>query len=335
MDKITYQQSGVDISLADKFVSYIMQNNPKENSLWKTNANYASVYPLTDDLAICLTTDGVGSKVLIASELDNYDHIGIDLVAMCVNDLLCVGAQPKLFLDYYAFSNFNYDTACKIIDSIIKGCKTANCSLVGGETAQMPDLYAPKHFDLAGFSLGIVNKNSFIDGHKITNGNTIIGIAANGIHSNGLSLARKLITKDNALYANLLKPTHIYTNPVLKCLDKYSQSINGIAHITGGGITNLFRLNNNVGYQIDKWFPLNEIFQYLAQYIEFKEMHTTFNMGYGMYIIVNDHANEINDLIQSCGFKSQIAGLVNNNTNQINITHQEISAMDFTLTKHQ
>ncbi len=333
MDKLTYQGSGVDISLADKFVNYIASVNPKNQNTWPTNANYASVYPISENLGLCLTTDGVGSKVLIASQLNNYDNIGLDLVAMCVNDLLCVGAVPTLFLDYYAFSQFDYTTACKIIDSIIKGCKLAKCSLVGGETAQMPDLYQANHFDLAGFALGTVDKRNFIDGSRIAPGNTIIGLTSNGIHSNGLSLARKIIPENSPLYAELLDPTFIYVEPILNVLNHHADSITGICHVTGGGITNLFRLHADYGYKLDLTRDLSSLYKFLADKVEAQELFKTFNMGYGMYVIVNSSAQEICASINKSGFLAHIVGEITSQANTIEIYDKALSPQNIKITR--
>ena len=248
-------------------------------------------------------TDGVGTKIILAIEAGKYDEIGIDLVAMCVNDVLVQGAEPLFFLDYYATARLEVEVAAAVIAGIAEGCKRAGCALVGGETAEMPGMYKAGDFDLAGFCVGIVEKDRIIDGSTIVPGDTIIGLASSGPHSNGYSLIRKVLADSNTRLTDqlagaslgelLLKPTRIYVKPVLELLQKVR--IKAIAHITGGGLLeNIPRvLPATIQARLDtgslQW---PAIFQWLQQTgnIATEEMHRTFNCGIGMVLIVEPSA---------------------------------------------
>jgi phosphoribosylformylglycinamidine cyclo-ligase len=248
-------------------------------------------------------TDGVGTKILIAKDMNKYDTIGIDLVAMSVNDLIVQGAKPLFFLDYIAVEKIKKKKVLDIIKGIAKGCSKASCSLVGGETAELPGLYQNSHFDLAGFAVGIVDRSNLLPKNNIKNNDVLIGLPSNGIHANGFSLIRdifkeKKISYKKKFYSNnsfgeiLLKPTLIYVKPIQKFIDKFD--IKGISHITGGGIAeNLLRvLPNTVGAEIllDQlnFHKKNSIFNWLNQSckISQKEMLKTFNCGIGMILII-------------------------------------------------
>jgi phosphoribosylformylglycinamidine cyclo-ligase len=249
-------------------------------------------------------TDGVGTKLKIAFALDKHDSVGIDLVAMCVNDIITCGAKPLFFLDYISIGKLSEKVAIELIKGIAEGCKMAGCALLGGETAEMPDFYPEGEYDLAGFTVGIVEKSKIIDGREIKEGDSVIGITSNGLHSNGFSLVRKVLLEDKkyelkeiltplkrSLGRELLQPTRIYVKPVLQLIKKYD--ILGIAHITGGGmIENIPRiLPEGVSVQINKesW-PKPPIFSLIQkeEKISDEEMYRTFNMGIGMAIVVPD-----------------------------------------------
>jgi phosphoribosylformylglycinamidine cyclo-ligase len=247
--KETYAASGVQIDKAESFVERIKSTarRPGHAKMWQAAGGYAAVYPLTEDRAVAVTTDGVGTKLLVANELQRYDTIGIDLVAMCANDLICVGATPNLFLDYYAIGLLDDKLSDAIITGIVEGCDRAGMILAGGETAEMPGLYQAGHYDLAGFAVGSVNKSQLLSGENLKPGQKLIGVASTGIHSNGLSLARRVVPKDE--WDLLLEPTAIYVKPAVEALAK--ASVKGMAHITGGGWRNLLRLNEQVGFKIE------------------------------------------------------------------------------------
>lgn len=246
-------------------------------------------------------TDGVGTKIKLAIETGRHDSIGIDLVAMCVNDLLVQGARPLFFLDYFACSELQVDIAADVVSGIARGCEIADCSLVGGETAEMPGMYAAGDYDLAGFCVGAVEKSDIIDGSTIQAGDGVIALASSGPHSNGYSLIRKLITDNNIaldsmlqnrpIQDHLLEPTTIYVQSILRLMQKVR--IKGMAHITGGGLTeNIPRiLADGLEVEIDSnsW-EMPAIFQWLQEQgnIEQHEMMRTFNSGIGMVLIVNE-----------------------------------------------
>lgn len=306
----TYADSGVDIEKADRFVGRLknLAGRSGHKELWPGAGGYASVYPVDESKAVALTTDGVGTKLLLAIEQENYETIGIDLVAMCANDLICVGARPHAFLDYYAVGKLNDKVSDAIIKGIVEGCDQAGMLLVGGETAEMPDLYTDKHFDLAGFAMGLVEKSQLITGENIQAKDVVIGVASSGIHSNGFSLARKLI-KDKALQADLLTPTLIYCKPVVEILNKHKNEVSGLAHITGGGWTNLFRLNKKIAYNIENSLEMPKIIDALCAQVDINEMYRTFNMGAGLFMTARPSiADSIINIFNSAGFKAQIMG---------------------------
>jgi phosphoribosylformylglycinamidine cyclo-ligase len=246
-------------------------------------------------------TDGVGTKLKLAFRMKKHDTIGIDLVAMSVNDILVLGAEPAFFLDYFACGKLDVGVAADVIKGIADGCEQAGCSLIGGETAEMPGMYDPNEYDLAGFAVGLVEKDRIIDGSRIVPGDAVIGLVSSGPHSNGYTLVRKVIAVsgadlfepfdgDRTLGQALLEPTRIYVKPVLATLAKVA--IKGLAHITGGGLTeNIPRvLPESVAARIDssRW-ELPAIFRWLRKQgnIEDAEMHRTFNCGIGMVLIVS------------------------------------------------
>jgi phosphoribosylformylglycinamidine cyclo-ligase len=236
-------------------------------------------------------TDGVGTKLKLAFELDRHDTVGIDLVAMSVNDVLVQGAEPLFFLDYFATGKLEKGVAAEVIKGIARGCEISGCALIGGETAEMPGFYAEGEYDLAGFCVGVVEKERILDGRTIRPGDTILGLASSGPHSNGFSLIRKILQREKpGSMAPLMEPTRIYVKPVLKLLE--SVPVKGLAHITGGGLTgNVPRvLPENLRAVVRKaaW-PRPEVFQWLqrAGNVAESEMHGVFNCGIGMVVIVD------------------------------------------------
>lgn len=251
-------------------------------------------------------TDGVGTKLIVSQMMKKYDTIGIDVVAMCVNDIITTGATPLFFLDYLAVGRNKPEVIEEIVKGVSDGCVLAGCSLVGGETAEMPDMYNEDDFDIAGFSVGCVEKSKIIDSSKIKEGDVLIGIKSSGIHSNGFSLVRKILFKDNNIDINekfldktigdyILEPTKIYVKPVLEVLKEIN--VLGISHITGGGFyENIPRvLNDNQGVYIDSnSFEILPIFKYLMEKgnVDYLEMFNVFNMGIGMILIVDKKDSE-------------------------------------------
>ncbi len=319
MEPKTYAQAGVDVLKAEAFVTRLkrLSKRAAHQQMWPAAGGYAAVYPVDERTAMALTTDGVGTKLLIALELKQLSTIGIDLVAMCANDLVCVGARPVAFLDYYAVGKLVDEDADQIMQGIVEGCDQAGLLLVGGETAEMPDLYKGGHFDMAGFAVGLVSKEKLITGEKIKKGQQVVGIASSGIHSNGLSLASKLVGDDKGLKEKLLTPTLIYTKPVNEILDKKPQAITGVTHITGGGWRNMLRLSKNVGYKLNSLLPVPEIFEHLGRNIEPDEMYKTFNMGMGMTVTTDGDADLVIKTFTEYGFTAKVVGEVTDSRGEV------------------
>ena len=297
----TYKKSGVNIDKADKFVNFIANITSKKRGNKKLNnhiGGFGSVTNVPKNIKnpkIVACTDGVGTKVEIANLLQKYDTIGIDLVAMSVNDLIVQGAKPILFLDYISINKINLPKLKAIIKGIIKGCELSDCDLVGGETAEMPGTYEEGKFDIAGFAVGIVDQKKRLHKKKIRNNNLILAVPSSGIHSNGYSLVRNLlkkkkinIKKNKFLKDELIRPTKIYVKEVLNLIDK--KLLNGCANITGGGLADNIKrvipdklcaeinLNNIKILKIFKWLKRNNISDH--------EMLRTFNCGVGFCLII-------------------------------------------------
>ena len=296
----SYKKSGVNISLANNFVKYIARVSKKDvrkakNTFQKENIGaFGSLFDISKikikDPVLVSCTDGVGTKIDLANKFNKFDTIGIDLVAMCVNDLIVQGAKPLFFLDYIAVGKLDLKKTKKIINGIIKGCKFSQCSLIGGETAEMPGIYSKDKFDLAGFSVGLVSKKKILNKKKVKNNDLIIAIPSSGIHSNGYSLVRSLIKKrhiSKKIQKDLIMPTKIYSKEILKLVDK--GLINSAAHITGGGlIENLSRsVPDKFSINIDlSKIKIKSIFKWLKnKNISQSEMMKTFNCGVGFCII--------------------------------------------------
>ena len=298
----SYKKSGVNISIANKFVNHIAKLSKK--NVKKTNKSFnvdnigafGSAFDLSNikikDPVIISCTDGVGTKIELTNQFKKFDTIGIDLVAMCVNDLIVQGAKPLFFLDYIAVGKINLNKTKKILKGILKGCKIANCNLIGGETAEMPGVYTNEKFDLAGFSVGIVSKKKILNKKKVKKDNLILAIPSNGIHSNGYSLVRSILKKEKLnkkLKNELLKPTKIYTNEILRLVNK--DLINAAAHITGGGLVeNILRsVPNDLSINIDlSKIKVKKIFKWIkSKNISELEMIQTFNCGIGFCIIID------------------------------------------------
>jgi phosphoribosylformylglycinamidine cyclo-ligase len=271
-------------------------------------------------------TDGVGTKIDLANKFKKFDTIGIDLVAMCVNDLIVQGAKPLFFLDYIAVGKLNLNKTKKILDGIFKGCKISECKLIGGETAEMPGIYAKDKFDLAGFSVGIVSKKKILDKKNVKDEDIVLAIPSSGIHSNGYSLVRSLIKKTKLtkiLKKEILKPTKIYTKEILRLTDK--NLINAAAHITGGGlIENLLRsVPNNLTLNINlSKIKTTKIFKWLkSQNISDEEMLKTFNCGIGFCIIVSKkNISKINKFFSKQFMPYQI-GFISKNKSKLNLSN--------------
>ena len=331
----SYKKSGVNILLANKLVKHI--SNISRKDVKKTRGNskkdiiggFGSLFDISNikikDPVIVSSTDGVGTKIDLANKFKKFDTIGIDLVAMCVNDLIVQGAKPLFFLDYIAVGKLNLIKTKKILRGIFKGCKISDCKLIGGETAEMPGIYTKDKFDLAGFSVGIVSKKKILDKSKVKPNNIILAIPSNGIHSNGFSLVRSILKK-NRLPSNLrneiLKPTKIYTKEILKLTNK--NLINAAAHITGGGlIENLMRsIPENLTLNIDlSKIKIIKIFKWLkSTNISDQEMIKTFNCGVGFCIIAPEKNIKKIKKIFPKKFTPYEIGFISKEKNKINLS---------------
>ena len=302
MNKIDYKESGVNIDAGNQFVENIKPVVKKtfDKNVLGGIGSFAGAYELPSGYkkpVLLSATDGVGTKLKLAIESKKLNTVGEDLVAMCVNDLICNFATPMFFLDYYATGKLKVEEATQVVEGIANGCLKAECSLVGGETAEMPGMYQNNDFDLAGFAVGIAEKDEINRVEKIKEGDILIGFPSSGIHSNGYSLVRKLLFDklqmrfdesfgDSTLIDTLLTPTRIY----VKEFKQFKNIINGLAHITGGGIIeNLPRiLPENLSAEIElNLIKIPEIFNLIGKHVEKKEMFRTFNMGIGMIFVVS------------------------------------------------
>ena len=324
-DQEKYKKSGVDLDAAESVIEQMKDRfaETSRDGVIDLPNGFAGLFRLREYKNPVLTgcTDGVGTKLKIAFDAGKHDTIGIDLVAMCVNDAICVGAEPLFFLDYLATSGFKAEIAEEILTGIVEGCKQAHCALLGGETAQLPGFYKPGEYDLGGFCVGVVEEDELIKGDKIVEGDVLLGLASSGLHSNGFSLVRKILFDDNKiaqtdilpgfdrpLWEILLEPTQIYVRQVLAALERFGvENIHGIANMTGGGITgNLPRIfPESVSAEVSLVnAPRAEIFKVLHKLGELSEleMRSIFNCGVGMILVVEKStADDIQTFIKAAG----------------------------------
>ena len=292
---LTYRDAGVDIDEGDALVEQIrpFARRTMRPEVLAGIGGFGALCAIPRKFkrpVLVSGTDGVGTKLKLAFELDRHDTVGIDLVAMSVNDVLVQGAEPLFFLDYFACGKLERGVAAQVIKGIARGCELAGCALIGGETAEMPGMYPPGEYDLAGFCVGVVERDRILDGKSIRAGDAVLGLASSGPHSNGYSLVRKILERERpADPAKLLEPTRIYVKPVLKLLKKVP--VKGLAHITGGGLVgNVPRIlpeRTRAVLRQASW-PRPEIFQWLqrAGNVADSEMHRVFNCGIGMVVVV-------------------------------------------------
>jgi phosphoribosylformylglycinamidine cyclo-ligase len=290
---LDYAKAGVNREAADLLVEKIavMAKKTLDRRVKASIGGYASLFELDKKRWLAASTDGVGTKLKLAFRLGNHRTVGIDLVAMSVNDLLCVGAEPLFFLDYFATGKLNSGVAEQVLEGIVEGCKQAGCALVGGETAEMPDFYSDGEYDLGGFAVGQVNPKNVLPRKDIKPGDVLIGIASSGVHSNGFSLLRKLIpqgAEGNQIARDLLTPTKIYARSLQPLLE--DRLIQGMAHITGSGYLNVPRMSEKVSYEIELP-PLSErapIYPWVIANarLNLTELAQTFNLGVGMVLAV-------------------------------------------------
>ena len=326
---LSYKDAGVDIDAGDALVERIkdVAKRTRRPEVMSGLGGFGALCQIPTgykEPVLVSGTDGVGTKLKLAMEVGIHDTIGIDLVAMCVNDLLVTGAEPLFFLDYYATGALNVDIAASVATGIGNGCEQAGCSLVGGETAEMPGMYEGDDYDLAGFCVGIVEKANIIDGSSVRIGDQLIGVTSSGPHSNGYSLVRKIIEHsgakldqafgDSTLGETLLAPTKIYIKPILRVIKQYR--VNALAHITGGGLLeNIPRvLPRNTKAVIDaKSWERPAIFNWLQEQgnVEAREMYRTFNCGIGMVLAVAaDDAEGVIDMLNQQGETAMLIGSI-------------------------
>ncbi len=328
---LTYKDSGVDIDQANRFVDGIgaLVKSTMVKGALSRKGSFGGLFELGKykNPVLVSSTDGVGTKLLLAIGADKHDTVGIDLVAMNVNDILCVGAKPLFFLDYIACGKVKPEVLHEVIKGVTEGCRQSGCALIGGETAEMPGLYGQDEYDLAGFTVGVVEKKDMIDGTKIKVGDVMIGLASSGIHSNGYSLARKVFTAEEqkANIKELLIPTQIYVKPVLAVLKKIK--VHGIAHITGGAfyekLTKILLEGKCFQVKRGSW-PIPQIFQTIKNKgnVADAEMFRTFNMGIGMVLVIAPKdVKKVNVLLKKQGVASFIIGkVVKDSINKIKFT---------------
>ncbi|QEL56325.1 phosphoribosylformylglycinamidine cyclo-ligase [Chromobacterium paludis] len=327
---LSYRDAGVDIDAGDALVENIkpFAKRTMRPEVLGGIGGFGALVEISKkykEPVLVSGTDGVGTKLKLAFDWNRHDTVGIDLVAMSVNDILVQGAEPLFFLDYFACGKLDVAQATEVIKGIAAGCEQAGCALTGGETAEMPGMYVPGEYDLAGFAVGVVEKSKVISGRDIVPGDVVLGLASNGAHSNGYSLVRKIIDRaqpdldapfdgGKTLREAVIAPTRIYVKPLLKLME--TLPVKGMAHITGGGITeNTPRvLPDNTVAQIDaKSWELPKLFQWLQREgnVDIQEMYRTFNCGVGMVVVVApEHAESAMALLREAGETVYRLGLV-------------------------
>lgn len=340
MNKITYSSAGVDVDEGQKAVSLMKQyvKGTFTAGVLEDIGGFGGLFALDlkgiQEPVLVAGTDGVGTKLKLAFMMDKHDTIGQDCVAMCVNDILCQGAKPLFFLDYIATGKLNAEKAAEIVKGIAEGCKAAGCALIGGETAEMPGFYPENEYDVAGFTVGMVDKSKAITGKNIKAGDCIIGIASSGLHSNGFSLVRKLFFELNHMSPQqyveelgdklgdvLLKPTKIYVRSVLEVLKVVD--VKGIAHITGGGfyenIPRILPSDTAVEIDLSSW-QIPPIFKLIKEMgnIDNDEMFKTFNMGIGLMMVVNkEDIDTVLNILRQQGEEAYVIGRITAGEKQV------------------
>ena len=319
-EKLSYKGAGVDIDAGEELVKNIkpLAAKTKRDGLVGGIGGFGALFEIPKHFKqpILVTgTDGVGTKLRLALDIERHNTIGIDLVAMSVNDILVQGAEPLFFLDYFSCGKLDVERATEVVSGIAKGCELSGCALIGGETAEMPGMYAGEEYDLAGFAVGAVEKTKIITGEHISTGDALLGLGSSGAHSNGYSLIRKILTKSNAkldqkladrtLGDLLIEPTRIYVDSILNALK--TEQIKGLAHITGGGIIeNIPRiLPEHLAAEVDlKSWPRSELFQWLQAKgnVDDEEMLRVFNCGIGMVVVcAAEHSQGLGQILESTG----------------------------------
>ncbi|MGL4386134.1 MAG: phosphoribosylformylglycinamidine cyclo-ligase [Snodgrassella alvi] len=332
---LSYRDAGVDIDAGDSLVEKIkpFAKRTMRPEVLGDLGGFGALVEISKKYrqpVLVSGTDGVGTKLKLAFEWDQHDTVGIDLVAMSVNDILVQGAEPLFFLDYFACGKLDVERAAAVIKGIASGCEQSGCALIGGETAEMPGMYPDGEYDLAGFAVGVVEKEQVINGRSIAAGDIVLGLASNGIHSNGYSLVRKIIERarpeldapfadGQTLRQAIITPTRLYVKPILAALKQFT--IKGMAHITGGGISeNVPRIlpDDTVAAIDAQSWPLPKLFQWLQQagQVDSQEMYRTFNCGIGMVLVVNAaDAAEVQQFLQQQGETVYEIGVIRSRQN--------------------
>ncbi len=317
-----YKEAGVDIEKGDAFVEKIKSKVSRTygSRVLEGVGGFACLYKMEGERILAAGTDGVGTKLMLANQLGIHNTVGIDLVAMCTNDVLCTGAKPLFFMDYLATGKLEVDTATSVLDGIIEGCMQSKAALIGGETAEMPGMYDDGEYDLAGFCVGEVNQSDLLGGDKIKSGQTIIGLASSGPHSNGFSLIRKLLKEEETDLLKLaLTPTKIYEDSLRPLID--NKLVTSAAHITGGGLTNIARNNNKMDYDLEFIPSLDDvspIFSVLAKRsgLDNPELYKTFNMGIGLVFTTDQPEKVLEQLGEEKAWK---LGTVKEGSGKVNV----------------
>jgi len=336
MSGITYKKAGVDIDRADEFVKIIkplLAKTMRPEVLGQQVGGFSGLFmPRLSKLkkpVLVSSTDGVGTKLLLAELQDKYDTVGIDLVAMCVNDVVITGAEPLFFLDYIACGKLEPDKLQALMKGITRGCRESGCALIGGETAELPGMYQKGKLDLAGFCVGVVSEEKIIDGRSCCSGDKILGLASSGVHSNGFSLVRKVFSQvelKGKIGKELLRPTRIYTRPILEARRKIR--IEAMAHITGGGfyenIPRVLPPGVSAIVEMGSW-PIPPIFRKIQKsgQVTDQEMFRTFNMGVGMVLIISPQSvHRAMSFFKEKGIKSWIIGQIEEGKKDVRIIDQ-------------
>lgn len=316
-----YKEAGVDVEKGDLFVEKIKSfiKDTYTDQVVSGVGGFAALYEIDEDRYLAAGTDGVGTKVKLSQKLNIHNTVGQDLVAMCVNDVVCTGARPMFFLDYLASGKLDLEVHSKLVEGIAKACKEVKCALIGGETAEMPGVYAEGVYDLAGFCVGEISKEHWLGPDKVKVGDTLVGIASSGFHSNGYSLVRKLVQdSETELLKELLTPTKLYVNQVQRLLKTQRHNVHGIAHITGGGFHNIPRMNEELGYEItnlpDNSFrttAMNTIIE--RSKLSKESLYETWNMGVGL-VIACDNPELLMKELHAMDEKCMVLGKVTKNT---------------------
>lgn len=323
-----YKKAGVDVEKADLFVEKIKALVPTtfNSDVMDGIGGFAAVYRLDEQRYLASCTDGVGTKLKLAQQLGRHYGVGIDLVAMCVNDLLCVGARPLFFLDYMAFGRLDTRVSEELIAGMVDGCKQSGMALIGGETAEMPGMYQEDEYDLAGFSVGEMAPAQMHTDQNFEEGDVLLGLASSGFHSNGYSLLRQLVeTHEVAMIEELLTPTRIYVSLFNKIKNRFPEALLASAHITGGGVENIPRMSDKFDYVITRWPSVDEVAPIFKKMVPRMKLNTTellntFNMGVGMVLLVKkEWAQQVEILLQQENEKYFSLGFIQRGHGQLQL----------------